>query len=165
MDTRDLLPIDDISNCKPDDFLKDVIGGALDVSNEDIAQQIHIIPSFVPPLRLKPILSNKYIELWSKSAEWVKDAEHIIVVGYSFNTADEHFNDILRCFHKGKKVDIIAPDAGREYFKARMEKVFGVPVSQFTKTRYQNIEIFKARNIRLIPAKATKVDISHLFNS
>ena len=41
-----------------------------------------MIPALVPPLRLKPILSHRYIELWSQASEWVKQAEHVIVVGY-----------------------------------------------------------------------------------
>lgn len=163
MDTRDLLPIENISDCNPAEFIKNFVMPNIDVTNDSISQQRHVIPALVPPLRLKPILSHKYIELWSKSSTWVKDAKHIIVVGYSFNNADEHFNDILRCANDGKKIDIIAPDACSNYFKNRMEKVFNIPTSQFNTIQLNGKPALQARNIRLIPAKASEVDVSQLF--
>lgn len=163
MDTRDLLPIENISKCNPAEFIKNFVMPNIDVTNESITQQRHVIPALVPPLRLKPILSHKYINLWSKSSSWVKESKHIIVVGYSFNNADEHFNDILRCANDGKKIDIIAPEASSEYFKNRMEKVFNIPVSQFNAIQLNGKLALQARNIRLIPAKASEVDVSQLF--
>lgn len=163
MDTRDLLKIDDIMNCEPAVFIETVVAPNVNVKQDNIHQQRHVIPALVPPLRLKPILSHKYIELWSNSSSWVKDAEHIVVVGYSFNNADEHFNDILRCVGAGKKIDIIVPEAFSEYFKNRMEKVFNIPASQFNTILLNGKPALQARNIRLIPAKASEVDVSQLF--
>lgn len=121
MDTRDLLPIENILECDPAEFIRETIAPNVDVTHEDLRQQRHVIPALVPPLRLKPILSHKYIELWSQASQWVSEAKHIVVVGYSFNNADEHFNDILRC-HPDRRVDIVVPEACSEYFKNRMEK-------------------------------------------
>ena len=54
MDTRDLLPIDNILECDPADFIRDVIVPNTNVTHEDLHQQRHVIPALVPPLRLKP---------------------------------------------------------------------------------------------------------------
>lgn len=87
MDTRDLLPIENILACDPAQFIREMVATNVDVSHEDFRQQRHVIPALVPPLRLKPILSHRYIELWSKASDWVKAAQRIVVVGYSFNNA------------------------------------------------------------------------------
>lgn len=164
MDTRDLLPIENILKCEPAEFIRDIIAPNVDVTHEDLRQQRHVIPALVPPLRLKPILSHRYIELWSQASQWVCDAKHIVVVGYSFNNADEHFNDILRS-HPDRKVDIIVPEAGTEYFKSRMEKVFNIPASQFNTVQVNGHTALQARKIRLIAAKASEIDVSALFSS
>lgn len=163
MDTRDLLNIENILSLNPSDFIRDVIAPSINLHDYDISKQVHIIPSLVPPLRLKPVLSNKYIELWAKSTDWIKEAEHIVIIGYSFNNADEHFNDILRCYHNDKKIDIVVPHADGDYFKNRIEKVFNIPQNQLTKVTVQNRSALQCRNIRLISACATEIDVSELF--
>lgn len=166
MNTRDLIPIDDINQRGCSDFIKKDIVPNIDVSNEELTEQSHVIPSLVPPLRLKPVLSNKYIDLWSESANWVRQANHIIVVGYSFNNADEHFNDILRCNYANKKIDIVAPEATTPEFLNRMEKVFGIASNQYIKTSIGALNnVRRAKNIRLISAKAGEVDLERLFES
>lgn len=161
MDTRNLLPIENINEIDIVEFIKNIIKPNTDVTSEDPK---HTIPSLVPPLRLKPILSHKYIELWAKASDWIKQADHIIVVGYSFNTADEHFNDILRCLHSDKRIDIIVPEATTDYFKKRIEKIFGIPSNQFDTTSVQGKQAVQKGNIRLIKGCATEIDVNQLFN-
>lgn len=162
MDTRDLLPIENILNCDPAEFIRDIVAPNTDVSHENPCQQKHVIPALVPPLRLKPILSNRYIELWSQASDWVREAKHIIVIGYSFNTADEHFNDILRS-HPDRRVDIIVPEATEPAFIGRMEKVFGTSASQYSKVKVNGHDALQAKKVRLIAAKAGDVDVAILF--
>ena len=165
MDTRELLEIENLNKLNLEDFLSSIIKPSIDVTNNNIEEQIHIIPSLVPPLRLKPILSYKYIELWAKASEWVQEAGHIVIVGYSFNSADEHFNDILRNLHPNKKIDIIDPGATTDHFKGRIEKIFGTPANQFVKNSVQGKTALKKGSIRLIEAIATDIDIDKLLNS
>ena len=163
MDTRDLLPIEDILTCDPAAFIRDQVAPNVDVHSEDVRQQRHVIPALVPPLRLKPILSHRYISLWSQAADWIKEAKHIVVVGYSFSNADEHFNDILRV-HPDRHVDVIAPEATTDYFLQRMEKVFGTAASQYSHCKVQGLDCRQARKVRLIAARADQVDITKLFD-
>jgi len=163
MDTRDLLPVEDILNCDPATFIREIVAPNIDLNHDDISQQCHIIPALVPPLRLKPILSHRYIELWSKASHWVEEAKHIIVVGYSFNNADEHFNDILRQ-HPNRHIDVVVPEATTDWFVARMEKVFGTAVTQYTKCKVNGFDALQAKKVRLIAAKAAEVDLAALFN-
>ena len=163
MDTRDLLPIENIYKCDPAKFIREIVAPNIDVSSENLRQQKHVIPALVPPLRLKPILSHRYIELWGRASAWVKEAKHIVIVGYSFNNADEHFNDILRC-HPDRKVDIVVPEAVTPEFVARMEKVFGTATNQYSTVKVNGHEAVQARKIRLIKAKADEIDVAALFN-
>lgn len=163
MDTRDLTKIESFADCDPLQFIQTEIVPNLKVSSENIEEQQHVIPSLVPPLRLKPILSHKYIELWHNAAEWVKKAEKVVVVGYSFNTADEHFNDIMRVNH-GKKFDIVGPAVHDPAFIARIEKVLNVPRNHWTTSRVQDLPAKKAGSVRLIQANADQVDIAGLFS-
>ena len=163
MDTRDLLPIENILDCDPATFIRDVVMPNVDVSHQDLLQQKHVIPALVPPLRLKPILSHRYIDLWSKASDWVKEAQRIVVVGYSFNNADEHFNDILRV-HVDRHVDIVSPGATNPAFLQRMEKVFGTAASQYNKVTVQGLDCRQAKKIRLIAARADEVDLEKLFS-
>lgn len=162
MDTRQLIPIPDLSKINLKEFIQDEISSNIDLSKADVDEQRHVIPSMVPPLKLKPILSHKYIETWSKAAEWVNDAEKIVIVGYSFNTADEHFNDIIR---KGKhqKYDIVNPDALSSNFLKRVERIFGISETTFTNTKIQGKNSKTISNIRLIAAKADEINIKSLF--
>lgn len=162
MDTRDLLPIEDIHTCDPAQFIRDYITPNVDVVHEDLRQQKHVIPALVPPLRLKPILSHRYIELWGQASTWVKEANHIVVVGYSFNNADEHFNDILRC-HPDRNIDIVVPEATSPDFVARMEKVFGTSANQYNKVNINGHDALQAKKVRLIAAKAADIDVAALF--
>lgn len=163
MDTRDLLQVDNILDCDPAKFIREVISPNVDVRADDLRQQRHVIPALVPPLRLKPILSYRYIELWSQASEWVKQAEHVIAVGYSFNNADEHFNDILRC-HPDRRIDIVVPEATSQRFVARMEKVFGTAANQFSAIKVNGFDALKAKRLRLIAARAADVSIAKLFD-
>lgn len=162
MDTRDLLAIENILGCDPATFIRDMVAPNVDVSHDGLRQQTHVIPALVPPLRLKPILSHRYIDLWGKASTWVKEAQRIVVVGYSFNNADEHFNDILRV-HPDRHVDIIAPEATSQSFLLRMEKVFGTAANQYNKVTVQGFECQQAKKIRLIAAKADEIDLPALF--
>ena len=164
MDTRDLLPVDQILECDPAQFIREVVAPNVDVNHDDIRQQRHVIPALVPPLRLKPILSHRYIELWSEASDWVKEAEHVVVVGYSFNNADEHFNDILRC-HPDRRIDIVVPEATSPTFVARMEKVFGTAANQYNTIKVNGFSALKAKKVRLIAAKAGEVNLAELFDS
>lgn len=163
MDTRDLLSIDNFAGRDLLDILKNEVLSNIKVDSDDVSEQRHVIPALVPPLRLKPVLSYKYIDLWHQAAQWIQSAKHIAIIGYSFNTSDEHFNDILRANH-GKKVDVISPSATSEYMQERMEKVFGTPSRNWTTTKVQGHDAMQANGLRLIAAKADEIDLEKLFD-
>lgn len=165
MATRELVPIDgDMMDVDPNAFLQSQRDN-FHFDTDQPAANRHVIPALVPPLRLKPILSHRYIEAWHKASVWVKQAEHIVVVGYSFNNADEHFNDILRQNLNGKTVTIVGPQVHSDYFLQRMEQVFHVPLRNWVTTKIQTHPAKTANHIRLIQCYADKVNVAQLFSS
>ena len=54
------------------------------------------LPGIVPPIGFKPVMSREQLRVWVEADDLLQTAEVVVVVGYSFATADEHFNDLLR---------------------------------------------------------------------
>lgn len=163
MATRELVPIsEDMATLDPADFLKSQIENFC-LEGENATQYKHVIPALVPPLRLKPILSHRYIEAWHTASQWVKHAERIVVVGYSFNNADEHFNDILRQQMQGKTIIIIGPGTLDDHYLVRMEKVFHIPKSNWVSKTIQKHQAKVANHLQLVKANADELDLNEFF--
>jgi len=67
------------------------------------------LPAIVPPLAMKPIICSEYLERWYECGQTIKKAKTIIVLGYSFGVADEHFNDLIRKGNQTAKLIIVDP--------------------------------------------------------
>ncbi len=110
--------------------------------------------------------AEEFIELSRPSWRNAKHAQQwqntLLQYAYSFNNADEHFNDILRC-HPDRRIDIVVPEATSTHFLARMEKVFGTAANQYNKIKVNGFDALKAKKVRLIAAKAGEVNLSELF--
>jgi hypothetical protein len=68
------------------------------------------LPAMVPPLAMKPIICSEYLERWYLCAQSLKKARAIFIVGYSFNVADEHFNDLLRKGNQEARLIVVDPE-------------------------------------------------------
>ncbi len=161
MDNRQLLTFDSYQNKSPQELLESHICDNWYFDENDPAKSRCLIPSLVPPLRLKPILSKEYIDLWYRAGQWLSQAEHVVLVGYSLNTADEHFNDLLRALN-GKQITVIGPDVLGDSYMSRVASVWGVSAEQFTRTQVQNKQAAKLRDITLIEAYAHEITLGEL---
>ena len=161
MDTRHLVPIENIETIDIVKFIQNEIAKNINFASDN---HRHVIPSLIPPLRLKPVLSSKYIDIWHDAKNLIHDAQKVVIVGYSLNSADEHFNDIIRN-STNRKYDIVTPDATGDDYMKRVEKVFGVSLDNFIDTSIQGKSAKTTSNIRLIAAKADEINITELFNS
>ena len=54
------------------------------------------IPSFLPQLRLQPVISRHYIDTWYRTRQMLLRADHILILGHSFSSTDTFFSDTLR---------------------------------------------------------------------
>jgi len=67
------------------------------------------LPAIVPPLAMKPVICSEYLERWYECGQLLKKAKTIVIAGYSFAVADEHFNDLIRKGNKEAKLVVIDP--------------------------------------------------------
>lgn len=156
MDNRNQIEIDDYERIDLVEFISDVVS-----SNTDFENKRFVIPSIIPPLKLKPVLSNEYIDIWYNAVNTIRNSEKIVVVGYSFNYADEHFNDLIRK-NRDKKICIIDPYA--ENVINNLERIFSHRLSDYIKARIQQKESFQNGQLKVIKAFAHEIDIDNLFN-
>jgi hypothetical protein len=68
------------------------------------------LPAIVPPLALKPIICTEYLDRWYKCGQTIRKAKTIVILGYSFSVADEHFNDLIRKGNPGAELIVVNPD-------------------------------------------------------
>lgn len=157
LDNRGECLIDDYENIDLLSFFDDIIA-----PNTNFEENRYIIPSIVPPLRLKPVLSNEYIDIWHDSVELIREADRIVVVGYSFNYADEHFNDLIRK-NRNKIIFVIDPFA--ENVIDNLRRIFNYRKEDYTKIKVQSKDSFKAEKLTIIKSYASEIDINQLFKA
>ncbi|MGP1579209.1 hypothetical protein [Porphyromonas endodontalis] len=119
----------------------------------------YMIPEFLPPMKIKPLLSRRFIKTWFGAEQVIKDADKIIIVGYSFNHSDEHFNGILReC--RDKTVFIIDPDI--EKVIKRIGAIYYYTPSMYNTINIQGHPAKKHDRVTLINAEAHEINIQEL---
>ncbi|PHJ14579.1 hypothetical protein IM41_00365 [Fervidobacterium sp. SC_NGM5_G05] len=130
--------------------------------NTDLKNGKYLLPGIIPPLKLKPVLSSNFIEDWYKANEWIQNSKRIIVIGYSFNYADEHFNDIIRkkLNNSNQVLYIINPDA--ENLKERIKKIFSLSDNYFTGIEKKEHLVFSSEKIKIIGAKADEIALDSI---
>jgi hypothetical protein len=118
------------------------------------------LPAIVPPIAFKPVMSREQLRTWADVDDVLHLAELVIVVGYSFALADEHFNDLLR---KGNPdahfvvVNIDMPGPAQ-----RLCGILGVPVERLTPTRRGRFEVLTSPRVTAVRAGAEEVDTQFL---
>ena len=146
----------DYKSMSIDNFLKDQIMPNLSFNDNSLK---YTIPMFLPPMKIKPVLSHSYIKIWFESEKVIKDAEKIIIIGFSFNHSDEYINGILRdC--KNKNIFII--DAEIERVLTALESIFNYKMENYTTLKIQEHSAKKCGIITLINAKAHEINIQNL---
>lgn len=139
------------------DFFENNIKPNIDFTSE---VRHYTIPSFLPPLKLKPVIGKKFITEWYNASKAIEDSDTVIVVGYSFNASDEHFNGLLRdC--QDKNVFII--DKNADIVLRSLTLALGIDSNRFTQRRIQNKQARVFNNhLTLIEADANEIDLSQL---
>ncbi len=79
----------------------------------DVEQSLRLdVPALVPPTLFKPVMSREQLLLWADADRALQTATMVVVVGYSFGIADEHFNDLLRKCNPLSRIVVVNPDPG-----------------------------------------------------
>lgn len=127
---NDLL-VDDIHAIDLVRFFQDRLSEELSLEGDRLAIPI---PSFMPPLKLKPVITGRYVTTWYRTAEAIHRASRILILGHSLHGGDAFFNDMLRA---NRKAEIIIIDRDLETACKDVCATFQQPINRYTSLMVQ----------------------------
>ena len=135
------------------EFFNDIL--KLNVSFDEPLR--YTIPSFLPPINIKPVLTASNITTWYESMEAMMQASKIIIIGYSFNKSDEHFNSILR-LNRDKEIIVVDPNV--DEILDRINPIFNYRKEDYSPIKIQNKPTQYCNKLKVIQAQAHEIDYS-----
>lgn len=154
IENKNDLQVDDIHGIDLVRFFQDRLSEELSLEGDRLAIPI---PSFMPPLKLKPVISGKYVTTWYRTAEALAHAERILILGHSLHGGDAFFNDMLRA---NRKAEIIIIDRDLETACKDVCTTFQQPMNRYTSLTVQGHQARKYDNrITVIGTDLREIDI------
>jgi DNA-binding transcriptional regulator YhcF (GntR family) len=155
IENKNDLQVDDIHAIDLVRFFQDRLSEELSLEGDRLAIPI---PSFMPPLKLKPVISGKYVTTWYRTAEALAHAERILILGHSLHGGDAFFNDILRA---NRKAETIIIDRDLETACKDVCATFQQQMNRYTSLTVQGYPARKYDNrITVIGASMEKIDLN-----
>lgn len=155
IENKNDLQVDDIHGIDLVRFFQDRLSEELSLEGDRLAIPI---PSFMPPLKLKPVISGKYVTTWYRTAEALAHAERILILGHSLHGGDAFFNDMLRA---NRKAEIIIIDRDLETACKDVCATFQQPINRYTYLTLQSHPARKYDNrITVIGASLEMIDLN-----
>lgn len=130
VENKNDLQVDDLLSLDLPAFFADRLAGELSLEGDRLAVPI---PSFMPPLKLKPVITGRYVTTWYRTAEAIHRASRIVILGHTLHGGDAFFNDMLRA---NRHAEIIV--VGRDLAAACSDVCLTL---QLSPTRYTQITI------------------------
>lgn len=154
IENKNDLQIDDIHAIDLVRFFQDRLSEELSLEGDRLAIPI---PSFMPPLKLKPVISGKYVTTWYRTAEALAHAERILILGHSLHGGDAFFNDMLRA---NRRAEIIIIDRDLETACKDVCATFQQPINRYTSLMVQGHPARKYDNrITVVGADLREIDM------
>lgn len=155
IENKNDLQVDDIHGIDLVRFFQDRLSEELSLEGDRLAIPI---PSFMPPLKLKPVISGKYVTTWYRTAEALTHAQRILILGHSLHGGDAFFNDMLRA---NRKAEIIIIDRDLETACKDVCATFQQPINRYTSLMVQGHPARKYDNrITVIGASLEMIDLN-----
>lgn len=130
VENKNDLQVDDLLSLDLPAFFADRLAGELSLEGDRLAAPI---PSFMPPLKLKPVITGRYVTTWYRTAEAIHRASRILILGHTLHGGDAFFNDMLRA---NRHAEIIV--VGRDLATACSDVCLTL---QLSPTRYTQITV------------------------
>src|ERR1700731_830609 len=113
------------------------------------------LPAIVPPLAMKPVICTEYLERWYECGQQIKKARTIVIIGYSFSVADDHFNDLIR---KGnREVRLIVVDPNLDAVVNRVCQTLGHDKAGLKPVKVEGLECKADGRLTFVKAKAEEL--------
>lgn len=114
------------------------------------------LPAIVPPLTFKPVMSREQLRTWSEVDSAIERAPSVMVIGYSFAQADEHFNDLLRKGNPSARIIVTSRNATLAW--ERVCGVLGVSVATGKASQRDGRTFIKGGRVTCIGGPAEDFD-------
>ena len=119
------------------------------------------LPALVPPLAVKPIICTEYLERWYKCGEKIKAAKKIVILGYSFSVADEHFNDLIRKGNPNARLIVVDPNM--DGVVGRVCQIVNHDRARLTPAAVQGLECQTDGRLMFVKAKGEEINSARLL--
>ncbi len=117
----------------------------------DVAQGSGLdLPAIVPPITFKPLMSRDQLLVWAETDALLQKANRILIVGYSFAQADEHFQSLLRSSSAAARIVVVNPDL--EGIAQRAGRVLGIERSDLQRAADHGRQILRHDRLTCIEA-------------
>ena len=120
---------------------------AMDLDNNRL-----FLPGIVPPLSVKPVICREHLDTWYRCGRAIDSASTIVIVGYSFNMADEHLNDLLRKRRGASDVKIVVVNPDIDGTSKRFCAIAGQAFDQLDNLTKADFSCRKAGNLLFVNA-------------
>jgi hypothetical protein len=114
------------------------------------------LPAIVPPLAMKPIICTEYLDRWYECGQTIKRAKTIVIAGYSFSVADEHFNDLIRKGNREAKLIVVDPTL--EDVVRRVCQIVDQESAELESATIASLECQRAGRLTFVKAKAENLN-------
>ena len=146
--------LDDLENINLPEFFKDKLSAEISF---DADRKSIPIPSFLPPLKLQPIISKRYIDTWYHTSQLMFRANKIVILGCSFTVADNYFCDIL-CENSDAQIVII--DKDMETVSRNVCDILQLPPNRYSRQMVNGREQRKYNNrVTIVEADLAEVNL------
>jgi hypothetical protein len=119
------------------------------------------LPAIIPPLAMKPIICTEYLERWYECGQTIKKAKTVVILGYSFGVADEHFNDLIRKGNAKAKLIVVNPDI--EVTINRVCQILNHDKTGLRSTSVSELQCETAGRLTFVRANAEEVTSARLI--
>ena len=114
-------------------------------------------------MKMRPVISKHYIDTWYHASQMVLRANTIIILGYSFSSADNYFCDMLR---ENRDAQIIIIDKNMEATSRNVCRVLQLDANRYSKQIKDGNEIRKYNNrVTIIGADLLTVELATYLSS
>ncbi len=160
VENKNEMPLGDIRTLDVVDFFEHRLANEVSFSSSGEAHRSLPIPSFLPPLKLRPVISKRYIDVWYRTGEMLKHAKKIILLGINLATADPYFADMLR---ESDATDIIVIDRDMEAAARSVNRLFQLLPTAYSRHQIDGHEARKYNNrITIIQADLSTLNLASL---
>lgn len=156
VENKNDIHLDDILHLDLVDFFETRLSREISFGDKEFGIRRALpIPSFLPPLKLMPVISQRYIDAWYKTGEMLRHAERIMLLGCPPDVLDGYFADMLR---QSEAREIIVTASDLHHVSRHLCTIFQLAPDAYTLCEYAGHTARKYHN-RITVVEASPADI------